>query len=43
MIRNVFTLNTCAAIAGADILSFTDEGEMLEAWKEFLIEVSHSL
>lgn len=29
-LRNVFTLNTCAPIVGADVLSFKTEGEMLE-------------
>jgi len=29
-LRNVFTLNTCAAIVGCQVLSFTEERELLE-------------
>jgi hypothetical protein len=29
-LRNVFTLNTCAPIVGCQVLSFTDERELLE-------------
>ena len=31
-IRNVFTLNTCAPIAGSDVRSFDDERDMLQVW-----------
>lgn len=32
----VFTLNSCASIVGADVLSFETEEELLLAWTEFL-------
>ncbi|KAJ2000690.1 DNA-directed DNA polymerase delta, partial [Coemansia thaxteri] len=35
-IRNVFTLDTCAPIPGAHVLSFQDEGEMLLKWAQFV-------
>ncbi|OZJ06486.1 DNA polymerase delta catalytic subunit [Bifiguratus adelaidae] len=38
-IRNVFTLNSCAPIVGTHILSFNDEAELLQSWRDFLIEV----
>jgi len=38
-IRNVFTLNTCSNIVGSQVLSFTDEVDMLHAWKEFVEKV----
>jgi DNA polymerase delta subunit 1 len=38
-IRNVFTLNTCSHIVGSQVLSFTDEVDMLHAWKEFVEKV----
>ncbi|KAK9765948.1 DNA-directed DNA polymerase delta [Basidiobolus ranarum] len=38
-IKNVFTLNSCASIAGAEIFSFQDEREMLLKWRDFLVEV----
>lgn len=34
----IFTLGTCAAIQGAEIFSYQDELEMLEAWTEFVQE-----
>lgn len=37
-IRNVFTLNTCAPIPGAHIMSFEDEGGMLQKWSDFVKE-----
>jgi DNA polymerase delta subunit 1 len=39
-IRNVFTLNTCAKIAGAQILSHQREEDLLLAWSSFFREVS---
>ncbi|KIM44857.1 hypothetical protein M413DRAFT_442827 [Hebeloma cylindrosporum] len=38
-IRNVFTLNTCSHIVGSQVLSFTEEVDMLHAWKEFIEKV----
>jgi len=38
-VRNVFTLNTCSHILGSQVLSFTDEAEMLHAWRDFLEEI----
>lgn len=35
-IRNVFTLNTCASIVGADVISYDDESTLLESWAEFV-------
>ncbi|KAJ2688017.1 DNA-directed DNA polymerase delta, partial [Coemansia spiralis] len=35
-IRNVFTLDTCAPIPGAHVLSFQDEAAMLLKWAEFV-------
>ncbi|XP_038073586.1 DNA polymerase delta catalytic subunit-like [Patiria miniata] len=35
-IRNVFTLNTCAPIVGSQVLSFSNEADMLKAWSEFV-------
>ncbi|OCH91039.1 hypothetical protein OBBRIDRAFT_887287 [Obba rivulosa] len=38
-IRNVFTLNTCAHIVGSQVLSYSDEAEMLMAWRAFVEKV----
>ncbi|KAG9054686.1 DNA-directed DNA polymerase delta [Serendipita sp. 407] len=38
-IRNVFTLNSCAHIAGSQVLSFDNEAKLLEAWSAFVTEV----
>lgn len=35
-IRNVFTLGTCAAIAGSEVLQFEKEKDLLERWSEFI-------
>jgi DNA polymerase delta subunit 1 len=35
-IRNVFALDTCNPIVGADVFSFKDEGDMLLKWAEFV-------
>jgi DNA polymerase delta subunit 1 len=37
--KNIFVMNTCSAIVGADVYSFKDEGKMLVAWSEFVREV----
>jgi DNA polymerase delta subunit 1 len=42
-IRNVFTLNTCANIPGAKVLSFETESEMIKAWHEFFSKVDPDL
>ncbi|KAG6910241.1 DNA-directed DNA polymerase delta [Tephrocybe rancida] len=38
-IRNIFTLNTCSNIVGSQVLSYTDEAKMLQAWRDFVEEV----
>ncbi|KAI0044763.1 hypothetical protein FA95DRAFT_1597235 [Auriscalpium vulgare] len=38
-IRNVFTLNTCSHIVGSQVISFDDEAEMLQKWRDFVEEV----
>jgi DNA polymerase delta subunit 1 len=38
-VRNVFTLGTCAAIVGSQVLSFNKEQDLLQKWKEFVIQV----
>lgn len=35
-IRNVFTLKSCADIPGAEVKTFNDEKDLLEAWSEFV-------
>ncbi len=40
IIRNVFTLNTCAPIVGAQVISNATEEEMLMKWVEFFVHVS---
>ena len=34
--KNVFTLDTCASISGAQVVSFEKEADMLKAWSEFV-------
>nr|XP_023015999.1 DNA polymerase delta catalytic subunit [Leptinotarsa decemlineata] len=36
LFRNIFTLNTCAAIGHAEVYSFSNEEEMLEEWANFV-------
>ena len=36
IIRNIFTLNSCAPIAGTKVFPFKIEEEMLVAWREFV-------
>lgn len=38
-IRNVFTLNTCAHIVGSQVISHQHEGNMLQAWSDFVKRV----
>lgn len=39
LIRNVFTLNSCAPIGHAEVHSFNSEEKMLNAWAEFVRKV----
>ena len=39
IVRNVFTLNTCANIVGSQVLSFQKESDLLEQWSAFIREV----
>jgi DNA polymerase delta subunit 1 len=36
IIKAIWTLDTCAPIVGSDVLSFTDERELLRSWGKFL-------
>lgn len=38
-LRNIFTLNTCPAIVGSQVLSYQKEGELLDAWANFIREM----
>ncbi|KAH6916141.1 delta DNA polymerase [Coprinopsis sp. MPI-PUGE-AT-0042] len=38
-IRNVFTLNTCSHIVGSQVLSYEDEAQMLQSWRDFVSQV----
>ncbi|KAG6890977.1 DNA-directed DNA polymerase delta [Termitomyces sp. T32_za158] len=38
-IRNIFTLSTCSNIVGSQVLSFNDESELLQSWRNFVEEV----
>ncbi|KAG8332842.1 DNA polymerase delta catalytic subunit [Homalodisca vitripennis] len=42
-VRNVFTLDSCAAIVGCQVLSHDKEVDMLEKWAEFVREVDPDL
>ncbi|KAJ3224837.1 DNA-directed DNA polymerase delta [Clydaea vesicula] len=42
-IRNVFTLNKCANIAGIHTLCFDDERDLLKKWHEFVSQVDPDL
>lgn len=39
LIKNIFVLNTCANIVGADIHSYQNERDMLNEWRNFLVNV----
>jgi DNA polymerase delta subunit 1 len=39
MIRNVFTLNTCLPIVGAQVITSSTEAEMLMKWQKFMLDV----
>lgn len=43
IIRNVFTLNSCLPIAGAQVISSETEEEMLLKWREFVNAVDPDL
>ncbi|EOD33882.1 putative DNA polymerase POLD1 [Emiliania huxleyi CCMP1516] len=36
-IKNIFTLDTCSAISGAQVLPFEKEAELLAKWQQFLV------
>ncbi|KAF7364727.1 DNA polymerase [Mycena venus] len=42
-IRNIFTLDTCSEIPGADVISFADEANLLQSWSDFVQEVDPDL
>ncbi|CAJ0768569.1 6932_t:CDS:2, partial [Entrophospora sp. SA101] len=42
-IRNVFTLNSCAPIVATDVIEFSEEAKMLQAWRDFVIKVDPDL
>lgn len=37
IIRNVFTLKSCASIVGSEVISRDKEGDMLESWARFFL------
>ena len=39
LFKTVFTLNTCAPIVGAQVLSFADEDDLLLAFRKFIQQV----
>jgi DNA polymerase delta subunit 1 len=38
-VKNVFSLGSCASIVDTQVYSFSDEKKLLEAWRQFIIEV----
>jgi DNA polymerase delta subunit 1 len=36
-VKNIFTLKSCAPISGAEVHSFENERDMLQAWRDFLV------
>ncbi|KAK9916868.1 hypothetical protein WJX75_008145 [Coccomyxa subellipsoidea] len=38
LVRNVMTLDTCAAIVGAEVMSFAKEEDLLKRWRDLVIE-----
>ena len=42
-IRNVFTLKECSHIIGSQILSFDDERDLLQKWRDFVEEADPDL
>lgn len=37
LVKNIFTLKTCAPIPGTQIISFDDENDLLNAWRHFFV------
>jgi DNA polymerase delta subunit 1 len=37
-VKNILTLNTCAPISGAEVMSFSDERDLLLRWRDLLLE-----
>ena len=37
-VRNILTLKSCAPIAGAEVMSFEDERDLLMRWRDLLLE-----
>ncbi len=33
VVKNIMTLNTCASIIGAEVMSFQREGDLLNRWR----------
>ncbi|KAK9824535.1 hypothetical protein WJX72_011160 [[Myrmecia] bisecta] len=38
VVKNVMTLNTCASIVGAEVMSFQTEHELLKRWRDLVVE-----
>lgn len=38
VVKNVMTLRDCAPIAGAEVMSFDDEKELLLRWRDLILE-----
>lgn len=38
VVRNIMTLKSCAPIAGAEVMSFENEKELLSRWRDLLVE-----
>jgi len=36
-VKNIFTLKSCAPISGAEVHSFENERDMLQAWRDFVV------
>ena len=37
-VKNILTLKSCAPIAGAEVMSFEDERDLLMRWRDLLLE-----
>lgn len=35
--KNIFTLNSCAPISGSEVFSFSQEQDLLKAWRDFFV------
>ena len=42
VVRNVMTLDTCAAIIGSEVMSFKTEQELLKVWHSSLLHIKRS-